>query len=208
MNNIFYVYVYLNPLKPGKFRFGEYVFDFEPFYVGKGKGNRIKQHLTDAKHKKWHFHNTIRNIWANNTQPIIMKLKENISEIESWNIEKSLIENIGRYDLNKGPLTNMTDGGDGPANRIPWNKGLTSETSEKVKQYTIKGAITKTGKPVFKRRGIPLTEETKKKIAETCRKKTLEHNPFKGCKHSEETKQKMRDAWKVRKINESKEESQ
>lgn len=207
MNN-FYVYIYLNPLKSGVFKFGDYSFDFEPFYIGKGKNNRMKMHLTDAKHKRWHLHNTIRHIWANNNKPIIIKVKENISEQESWELEKKLIREIGRYDLNSGPLTNMTDGGDGPANRVPWNKGLTAETSEKVKQYVLKGAISKTGKPVFKRRGIPLTEETKKKIAETCRQRSLAHNPFKGCKHSDETKQKMKDAWKKRKINESKEEYQ
>ena len=39
-DNKFYVYVYLDPRKPGSFKFGEYEFDYEPFYVGKGKKNR------------------------------------------------------------------------------------------------------------------------------------------------------------------------
>jgi len=43
----FYVYVYLDPRKPGKYKYGEYEFDYEPFYVGKGKGFRFKRHLTE-----------------------------------------------------------------------------------------------------------------------------------------------------------------
>lgn len=34
----FYVYVYLDPRKEGKYVYGEFQFDYEPFYVGKGYG--------------------------------------------------------------------------------------------------------------------------------------------------------------------------
>jgi len=33
--NKYYVYVYLDSRKPGKYKYGEYEFDYEPFYVGK-----------------------------------------------------------------------------------------------------------------------------------------------------------------------------
>ncbi len=46
----FYTYVYLDPRKPGKFVFGKYEFEYEPFYVGKGSGRRCKVFCQHIKH--------------------------------------------------------------------------------------------------------------------------------------------------------------
>jgi len=43
--NRFYVYVYLDPRKPGNYTYGDYHFDYEPFYVGKGCDDRLNDHL-------------------------------------------------------------------------------------------------------------------------------------------------------------------
>ncbi len=48
MNN-FYVYIYLDPRKPGNFVYGDFLFKFEPFYDGKGKGDRITEGLSNKK---------------------------------------------------------------------------------------------------------------------------------------------------------------
>lgn len=37
----FYVYVYLDPRKSGEYIYDDLKFNYEPFYVGKGRGDRI-----------------------------------------------------------------------------------------------------------------------------------------------------------------------
>jgi len=40
----FYVYALLDPFKKGKYIYGDFTFDFEPFYVGKGSTDRAFRH--------------------------------------------------------------------------------------------------------------------------------------------------------------------
>ena len=120
MRNIFYVYIYMDTRKPGKFVYGEFQFDFEPFYIGKGFSKRELDHLKIAKSYKLakncqngHIINKIRKILKLGFEPKIIKSKENLTEKEAFVLEKRLIKTIGRFDLKKGPLTNLTNGGDG-----------------------------------------------------------------------------------------------
>ena len=85
-DNKFYVYVYFDSRKQGSFKFGEYVFNYEPFYVGKGFGRRWRKHLIEAKNYKdtnKEKCNLIREIWSQGKEPIIIKYKENISNKEA-----------------------------------------------------------------------------------------------------------------------------
>ena len=159
MNNS-YVYVYLDPRKPGQFLYEKYTFNFEPFYIGVGQNKRIYDHLAESYNKNESKQsrnklkcNKIRKIKREtNKDPIIFKLKEDISLEEALLIENILIISIGRIDLHTGPLTNLTNGGIGSKGRIlsdetkkkisqkkmgsiPWNKGLTAETNAIVAQY-------------------------------------------------------------------------
>lgn len=52
----FYVYLYLDPRKPGNYSYQiddkTYHFDYEPFYVGEGKGERMYDHLRESHQNK------------------------------------------------------------------------------------------------------------------------------------------------------------
>ena len=128
MENCFYTYIYLDPRKSGFYNYGNYVFECEPFYVGKGKNEQSKFHLKEAKYdvsNKWIYNlyktNKIKKILQENLEPIILKVKENLSEQEAFELEIWLIWAIGRFNLKLGPLTNLTDGGEGVSGHPgPW----------------------------------------------------------------------------------------
>lgn len=111
--NKFYVYVYLDPRKPGKFIYGEYSFDFEPFYVGKGNRTRMYKHLWESEENTTNIykHRIIRKIIEEySLKPIIIKYKSGLNNEESYLLEIDMIKNIGRKK-DGGPLANFLDGG-------------------------------------------------------------------------------------------------
>lgn len=137
--------------------------DGEPFYVGKGKKCR---HLSKSgRNKYWN------NIVAKYGFDVII-LEEYLTNYEAIEKEVYWINRIGRRDLGKGTLVNMTDGGEGVAGLEPWNKGktghLSKETLEKMSiasknmirtnEHNMKIAKSNTGKK--------LSEKTKKKLSE------------------------------------------
>ena len=161
IDNRFYVYIYLNPLKPGKFNYGEYSFDFEPFYVGYGQGKRKFDHLIESKRNKYsHKLNTIRKIFNKNFQPIILTIKENLFENDAKILEIKTIFLIGRKDIKKGPLSNLTDGGDGVSGIN--HKGCKNSMFNKKHSINSKMEISKTRKERFKLGLIIPTKHTDK----------------------------------------------
>lgn len=114
-SNIFYVYAYLDNRKPGKYKYGEYEFDYEPFYIGKGKGKRY-QRLDQRNVLACRIINKINTVM--NKKPIVIKLKTKLSEPVAFDYEKLLIKLIGRIDLKTGALANFTDGGEGTSGHI------------------------------------------------------------------------------------------
>ena len=145
----YYVYLYLNPLKPGKFIYDDLEYFYEPFYVGKGKNRRKYAHLYSNKedHNRLKI-NIINKILKNGEYPIIEILFESNSEEESYKKEVDIINIIGRRDLKRGPLSNMTNGGDG-SNRIQ-TKEEKIKKSELVKNKIKNGILWGFFKPGYK----------------------------------------------------------
>jgi hypothetical protein len=211
----FYVYVYLDPRKPGKYVYDgvNVCFLYEPFYVGKGTGKRIKNHfkptvLNDGTFKS----NVFKKILEDSQRPIPLKLFNDINDQQSKDAEVKLIKEIGRIKLGTGPLTNLTDGGDGS-----YGFKHTEESRSKIgNRYYPKGSehfgygkliapdvIEKMRETKRKNGTLQLkhSEETKRKISES--EKGEKHylynkgylvsgsqNPFYGKKHSKETRDK------------------
>jgi hypothetical protein len=117
----------------------------EVFYIGIGKQDKRAY----SKHGRGKF-------WKDYTSKhefIVEITHKDIIWEEACSIEKYLIAFYGRRDLGLGSLVNQTDGGDGIINPsqetrkkngdshrglIAWNKGLTKDTNEKVKEYSKK----------------------------------------------------------------------
>jgi len=134
--NKYYVYVLLDSSKMGDYIYQDIVFEYEPFYIGKGCGNRIKHTLYDKKAFKY---SKIKNLKDKDIDIIAIKLLENLDNETAFENEKMLISKIGRRDLNKGPLVNMTDGGDGRLYSYP--SAETKIKTKKTKKQNNKGFI-------------------------------------------------------------------
>ena len=127
----FFVYILQKPTDE-ICKFQEFTFSHPPFYVGKG--------YRDISYDR--LYNSIREGNSHKMNIIKKYGKIEITCIEceteeiALNLEKKLIESIGRKDLGLGPLCNLTDGGDG----MTGSKAL----CRKIAQYSKEGNLIKT----------------------------------------------------------------
>jgi len=159
MKRNYYIYAYLNPLKEGIFEYKKYKFMYEPFYIGKGIGKRMYYHLNINNKSNPFKTNIIKKIYENNKHPIIIKIKENLSEKSSYKLEKYIIKLMGRRDLNKGPLTNLNDGGIGGFSGYIFTEKQRKKMGE-IKKKIYKGK----GNPFFGKRHTLKTKQIISKV--------------------------------------------
>lgn len=197
----YYIYIYFDPTR-----------DNEPFYVGKGNGNRALTHLYRKDNHP--VTNRIKHIRNLNSEPVVEVL-ECESEDDAFSLERDLVTTIGRRGTNTGSLLNLTDGGEGTSGYV-WTdeakvtlrlamigRSLTEEHKQNIRNSNLglkrsEETKQKMRKPKSEEhrqklsevqagsvRG-PLSEETKAKISESNR----------GQKRSEETKANLSKALK------------
>lgn len=134
----YYVYCFMDPSSTGKFTYDDlgYSFLYKPFYIGKGKNQRIKAHFFPKNLEiKNYKNNKIKSLLKKGMTPIVEILNSNISEICAYELEYDIIKKIGRIDNGTGPLCNLTDGGVGAT-------GLQNiKKRKKVYQFDINGKL-------------------------------------------------------------------
>jgi hypothetical protein len=191
--NDYYVYVYLDPRKPGNYNYSGLTFNHEPFYVGKGKGDRFKAHHYECHSYNQYKWNKIQKIKKLGLEPIILKIVENLTEKEAFFEESITISKIGR-----SILTNMSNGGegqsgykhteeskrkigDGVKNSEKWQAAIKSDEHRKKLSNALMGheGLNKGGKR---------SEEDIQKIKDGLKKSTKQSGVI---KHTEESKKKM-----------------
>lgn len=101
-----YVYAYIDPSNN------------EPFYIGKGYRNRLTRHLTRRSLRKrgTFFYNKLNKMLSEGNLPVVLVIKDNLTEKQAFQSEMDLIHLVGTRKDNTGPLCNIrTDLRGGPA---------------------------------------------------------------------------------------------
>jgi group I intron endonuclease len=132
----YYVYILLNPDKKGKYTYGSYEFNYEPYYVGMGSRvdrvlDHYKKHNRKQYKKSWLKHRVISEIKNTDNDYLYEIVKSSLSIKEAWSLEIELVNTIGRIIYNSGPLTNLTNGGDGGVG-CTWSEESKRKKSESM----------------------------------------------------------------------------
>jgi len=197
---MYYVYLYLDPRKKGSYSYGDFHFEYEPFYVGKGIRDRYLSHLRIArgtrKGKNNKIISKIKSIINDGSEPIIFKFLENLNKDEYNTQEIYLIKSIGKCCDNSGPLLNITDGGDG---------GVTWVGEHHNKNKRLEDIVGYERSIYLKKK---ISEEASKRIGELNPNfgNIGELNPNYGRKHTEEELKKMSESARKQFVSYSEEE--
>jgi hypothetical protein len=184
---MYYIYVYLDTRKKGSYSFGDFHFEYEPFYVGKGINDRYLTHLRVANGSRKGKNNLIvskiKSILNDGFEPKIIKIIEGLTKENYDSYEISIIKLIGKSCDGLGPLLNTTNGGDGG---ITWN-GEHHNKGKKLEE------IVGEEKAIELKQN--LSEQASKRVGELNSNfgNRGELNPMYGSKRSQETIEKIRE---------------
>ena len=160
--NDYYVYCYIDEKYNEIYEINGKKYKGRPFYIGKGHGNRDRQHL--SLYFKRPFYDKLRKMLKENNQPNIIRIEENLLEKDAYEKE---VYYINQFKIFKdgGILLNMNYGGEGGINP-------SQEVRDKISQSR-KGKCCGIKNPRY---GV------------NCKG---ENNWFYGCHHTDESKKKM-----------------
>lgn len=167
-----------------------------PFYIGKGQDRRLTEHLRRAKHspQKGNKHKNYKILKVLNTGREIESVVVFETNTEKEAYEKEIEEIACWRKIIGDKLTNISPGGNGSLSgeahpmygKPAYNRGKSPSDEVRRKMSISAKKRCKKGNP---RRGIPLSEETKRKISRSC-KKSARENPNWGRRG-----QKMPENW-------------
>jgi hypothetical protein len=156
--------------------------DKTPYYIGKGKGNRI-------------FNRSRGDIRPPKDKSRVIYLKQNITEEEAFKHEIYMISVFGRKDLDTGILRNKTNGGEGSSGAI-----RSDEYRKKLSESRKGTKLTEEHKNKIGKSMLGNTWNVGRKHSDEMRRKVSESNKsrqyIKGRKFSEETKKKLSESHK------------
>lgn len=163
---IYYVYVLMDPRKLGPYRYGQWTFSHLPFYVGKGKGDRYLDHGRQGERSyNTHKERVLSKLNRLGLEPIVVLKRKGLEEKVALDIERTLIEKIGRHNLKTGPLANLTSGGEGTAGRKVSAKERKLRSESMLNRSKLKKLLTKS------RTRKTLERKSESEKAETTRKR-------------------------------------
>jgi hypothetical protein len=166
-----------------------------PFYVGMGKEDRWKEHQKHCRSEKGNKHKNriIRTLLATIGYVPMRKVAMDLPQIEAWSLEVLLIAKWGRAP--HGPLTNLTDGGEG-------GRGFSADALRRIAESSAGRNIGSVGPW----RGKTRSDEAKKVIGDFHRGKAkppeqrqkMSESALKLGGKSEKTKARMKASAKIR----------